>query len=133
MRIYYTPDANRYEQYYRSQIGNGLPIYVGGIRGGGLGSVLGGLFRSVAPLIKQGGQTLLKEGVSTGLNIANDVLAGRNFKQAVKKRTGNAGKRMLKRAIGEFNTSPLPPPGEPASKRIKRKRRPAKRHLDIFN
>lgn len=129
MRVHYTPDASKYEQYYRSQTGNGLPIYIGGIRGGGIGSVLGGLFRSVAPLIKRSGRSLLKEGVSTGLNIANDVLSGENLKQSIKKRSRNAGKRMLKRAIDQFVP---PPPGEPVSKRIKRKKRVSKRHSDIF-
>lgn len=130
MRVRYTPNAKLYNDYYNNQSGYGLPVYTGGMRGRGLGSVLSGLFRAAVPLLKKGGKALLKEGVSSGLQVANDVLAGTNLKKAVKKRAQGSGRRLLKRAIGQFNA----PPGEPVAKRIRRRKRvkQSKGRRDIF-
>jgi len=47
--------SGMYEDYYRSQIGSGLPVFEGslGQRGHELGSMLSGLFRSAMPMIKR--------------------------------------------------------------------------------
>ena len=130
MRVPYRPNNQLYDDYFKSQVGHGLPVYIGR---GGLGNVLSGLFRSVIPIMKRGGKALLKEGVKTGLNVAKDVLEGSNVKQAVKRRATQAGQRMVDKALGQVN---LPaPPGEPPVKRIKRRRRiqkRSKRQKDIF-
>jgi hypothetical protein len=42
-------------------------------RGHGLGSIFGGLFKAAMPLLKKGTQTLEREALKTGLNIAGDV------------------------------------------------------------
>ena len=130
MRVKYTPNPKLYDEYYTQQSGFGIPVYIGGMRGKGLGSVLNGLFRAVVPLFKRGGKALLKEGMSSGLQVAQDVLSGQNLKEAVKRRAQVGGQRLLKRAIGQFNA----PPGEPATKRIRRRRsvKPSKRVSDIF-
>ena len=117
MRVRYSPNPYLYDEYY-SQSGGGYPVYVGGMRGSGLGSVLSGLFRSAIPLLKQGGKALLKEGINSGLHIAQDVLDGKNFKKSLKQQSRKTGNRLLKRAIGQFKR-PAAPPGEPAVKRIK--------------
>ena len=57
MRVRYTPNRHLYDEYY-SQTGRGYPVYIGGMRGAGLGSVLSGLFRSAVPLLKKGGKAL---------------------------------------------------------------------------
>ena len=53
MRVKYTPNPRLYEEYYK-QIGHGFPVYIGSMRGSGVGSVLSGLFRAAIPLLKKG-------------------------------------------------------------------------------
>ena len=95
-----------YEDYYSSQVGHGLPFFVGrrnSIRGHGLGSLLAGIGRAVVPLLKRGGKVLLKEGARTGLQVAQDVLSGHRVGSALKQRSRQAGKRLLNQATGGGN------------------------------
>ena len=80
MKTPYRPNPALYDAYYTTQVGHGLPVYVGGLRGRGLGSILGGLLRTAVPLLKRGGKALLKEGIRSGLGVAQDVLSGQNIK-----------------------------------------------------
>ena len=137
MRQPYRPNPASYELYYRNQIGHGLPVFRGGMRGHGLGSVLSGLLRSAVPLLKKGGRALLKEGLRSGVSVVEDVLAGKNVKTSAKQHVKSSGKRLLNQAIGQFK-GPAPP-GEPARKRIKKTapkrniiRRQRKQSSDIF-
>ena len=86
-----------YDDYYGQQVGHGLPVFTGGrsYRGHGLGSLLAGLGRAVVPLLKRGGQALLKEGARTGLQIVSDVASGHRVGTALKRRSAEAGKRLL--------------------------------------
>lgn len=120
-RCPYKGDHRLYEDYYCSQVGHGLPVFVGGqtMRGRGLGNLLGGLARSVVPLLKKGGKTLLREGAKTGLQLAQDVLSGQNLKSAAKQRAQQAGKRLLNQAVNHVTGNIAAPPGEPFRKRIK--------------
>ena len=102
------------------------------MRGRGIGSVLSGLFRTAVPLLKSGGKAILKEGAKTGLQVAQDLLAGKNFGTAIKRRGKGAGQRLVKKAIGQFK--PPAPPGEPAVKRIKKRKAPKRKTKpDIFD
>lgn len=91
----YCCDASRlaYENYYMNQVGSGMPIYVGsqGQRGHGLGNVLGGLFRSAAPILKRG----LKTAARSGLALVGDVLEGKNLKEAAKARAAQSIKQLV--------------------------------------
>jgi hypothetical protein len=66
-----------YKQYYLNQAGSGMPVFQGsrGQRGHGIGSVLGGLFRSGLPLLKRAGKQVLK----SASNIISDMAAGKKF------------------------------------------------------
>jgi hypothetical protein len=66
-----------YRQYYLNQAGHGMPVFQGsrGQRGHGIGSVLGGLFRSGLPLLKRAGKQVLK----SASNIISDMAAGKKF------------------------------------------------------
>lgn len=110
---------NIYEDYYLRQAGYGLPVFIGSRyqRGHGLGNILGGLTRAIVPMLKRGGQAILKEGARSGMGVLSDVLAGQSFKQAAQKRSKEAGKRLLGRASQVLGA----PPGQPESKRIKRR------------
>ena len=76
-------DANKdlYEQYYSDQCGSGRPVYQSSQmqRGHGLGSVLSGLFRN-------GLKSLGLHTFKTGVDVANDVVAGSSSKESAKKR-----------------------------------------------
>jgi hypothetical protein len=86
MRRQYCCDASRlaYEDYYVQQSGSGMPVFQGTRmqRGHGLGSILSGFFRSAWPLIKTGAKAFGKQILRTGLQIANDVSDGQNFKES---------------------------------------------------
>ena len=73
-----------YEDYYTNQSGGELPIFYGARtqRGYGIGSVLGGLFRSALPFLKSGAEILSKQA----LNVTTDMIDGKSFKESAKDR-----------------------------------------------
>ena len=88
-----------YKNYYISQSGHGMPVFAGsrGQRGHGLGSLLGGLFRSAFPMIKRGLAAFGKQALKTGLEIAKDVADGEDIKESAKKRVPDGIKTFAKR------------------------------------
>ena len=96
MKKIYTPNHKLYEQYYVDQAkqkGGNLPAFHGGRfqQGYGLGSMFRGLFRWALPHIQQGAKMLGKKALQTGVNVAQDLLAGENVKAALSKQ----GKKAL--------------------------------------
>ena len=96
MKKIHTPNHKLYEQYYLDQAkqkGGNLPAFHGGRfqQGYGLGSIFKGLFRFAVPHLRQGVKMLGKKALQTGVNVAQDVLAGENFKTALTKQ----GKKAL--------------------------------------
>lgn len=83
------------------QHGGNLPAFHGARfqRGYGIGSFLKGLFRSAVPLIKDGAKAIGKTALSTGLNIASDVMSGRNIKSSARTRALEARDSLKKKAI----------------------------------
>ena len=75
-----------YDDYYARQVGGALPYFTGARvqRGHGFGSLFSGLLRSVASLIRRGAVALRKRALTTGVQIASDVMAGQNVKKAAK-------------------------------------------------
>ena len=100
-----------YDDYYTRQVGGALPYFTGARvqRGHGFGSLFSGLLRSVAPLIKRGALALGKRALTTGAQIAGDVVSGQNIKKATKRRATAAGRALM-------SSLRTPPP----TKRIKR-------------
>lgn len=85
-----------YLAYYRNQLGQGVSIVYRGAshqRGHGIGSFLGGLFRTISPLIKSGAKAIGKEVLRTGINVLSDVANTVPPNQAISSRmkefTGN--------------------------------------------
>ena len=109
-----------YDDYYARQVGGALPYFTGARvqRGHGFGSLFSGLLRSVAPLIKRGALALGKRVLTTGAQIAGDVVAGQNVKKAAKRRATAAGRDMMQ-------SLPATPP--PPGKRVKRIKRATRR------
>lgn len=143
-------NAKIYEDFYCNQAGHGLPVFVGGRsqRGRGLGSFFSGLGRTILPWLKTGGKALLREGIGTGLQVAQDALAGKNVGESFKEHAKEAGHRLLQGAVqhiagnqsgsGIRRKAIAAPPGEPLTKRIKRSvgrrraHKKAKTYSDIF-
>ena len=95
-----------YCSYYMQQSGNGLVHYRGGRtqKGHGIGSFLGGLARSIGPLIKGVGQATLqhakREAARGGMRALGDVvLRGQSMKSALKNRAMQSGHRILSSAV----------------------------------
>ena len=127
-----------YNEYYTQQVGGALPYFTGSRvqRGHGFCSLLGGLLRTVAPLIKRGALALGNRALKTGAQIAGDVLSGENIRTAAKRRTKTAGRDLLQSLLATPS-----PPGKRVKraapkKRIKRrpptKRRQLPRKHDVF-
>lgn len=129
-------DRHLFDRYYLNQAGGGGrgDVFRGSRmqRGHGIGGLFKGLFKSVKPLLKSGMKTvapILKKGAravgkqafDSGMNLASDLLEGRNIKTAVRKRAIEARDQLKRKALQN-----LGPPG----KRIKKRKQRAK---DIFD
>ncbi|GFV68145.1 chromo domain-containing protein [Trichonephila clavipes] len=82
--------------FERGQIGSGLTHYKGinFQKGYGIGGIFRRLFRAALPFLVKGGKTIGKEVLMTGSRVASDVLSGENFKEAVKTRSKESGKKI---------------------------------------
>ena len=104
-----------YASYYKNQAVGGGNYFSGAPlqRGHGLGNILGGLFRSALPMIKQGAKVIGKEAVKTGVGVAADVLGGQNIKTATKQRARQAGLNMTSQVMQQLSE-----PSTPARKKV---------------
>ncbi|GFX27769.1 uncharacterized protein F54H12.2 [Trichonephila clavipes] len=57
------------------------------------------LFRAALPFLVKGSKTIGKEVLMTGSRVASDLLSGENFKEAVKTRSRESGKKLAQKAI----------------------------------
>ncbi len=100
-RAPYHGEQRSYENYYGSQVGRGMPVFVGAPvqRGHGLGNLFSGLVRVAMPLVKSGVKALAKQGMKTGMQIAGDVLGGQKPRKAAKRRAKQAGMHLIGKVI----------------------------------
>ena len=63
-------------------------------QGNGLGGILRKLFRSTVPFLIRGGREIGQQALKAGVNVGEDVLAGKNAKTAAQTR--------LKEAVGSI-------------------------------
>ncbi|GFT49601.1 uncharacterized protein TNCV_3367541 [Trichonephila clavipes] len=101
MHVPYVCCTKRFEDHYAGQIGSGLTHYKGinFQKGYGIGGIFRRLFRAALPFLVKGGKTIGKEVLMTGSRVASDVLSGENFKEAVKTRSKESGKKLAQKAI----------------------------------
>jgi hypothetical protein len=86
-----------FENYYRKQHVNGIPVYLGKriMRGSGFGSAFSGLFRRLLPTAKAGAMSLGKRALEAAGGIAEDLLDGRTFKASANKRLKSGSREIL--------------------------------------
>lgn len=93
--------ASHYSQYFihQAQNGSGMGYYSGmhSQRGHGLGSFLGGLFRSVLPLLKSGARVLGNEALRAGSGFLGDMAAHVAPMDSFKQRTAELGQNFVNR------------------------------------
>lgn len=90
-----------YTEYYVNQAGSGFSnIYAGPAyqRGYGIGSFLGGLFRSVYPLLKKGSFALGSELLKTGASCLGDISRSEDPQEVFKKRGKEVVNNLSRRA-----------------------------------
>lgn len=98
-----------YDTYFDMQTGSGARTGYGGIshvyigspnqRGHGIGSFLGGLFRRIIPLLKQGAKAVGKEALRSGANMASDIVsAGIQPREAFRTRLRESGRNLKRKA-----------------------------------
>jgi len=99
MKKIYCCDASRsmYEDYYARQNGGEMPVFAGARtqRGHGLGSMLSSMFRRILPFLKSGAKFLAPRVMKAGMQITDDVVAGKSFKESVKERVPDAIKEAI--------------------------------------
>lgn len=94
-----------YTEYYLNQAGSGFSnIYAGPSyqRGYGIGSFLGGLFRTVYPLLKKGTVALGSELIKTGASCLGDISRSEDPQEVFKKRGKEAVNNLSRRAADQM-------------------------------
>lgn len=90
-----------YTEYYLNQAGSGFSnIYAGPSyqRGYGIGSFLGGLFRSVYPILKKGTVALGSELLKTGASCISDMSRSEDPQEVFKRRGKEVVQNLSRRA-----------------------------------
>ena len=109
MRIVYVPHSQKaWEDFFHvtaAQSGHGMIGFRGSAyqRGGGFGSLLGGLFRSFLPVAKSIGKTVGKQALRTGAEVAADALSGRNIGEAFEERGKAGAAKLVKKGMKNLN------------------------------
>ncbi|GFW23025.1 uncharacterized protein F54H12.2 [Trichonephila clavipes] len=116
--------------FERGQTGSGLTHYKGihFQKGYGIGGIFRRLFRAALPFLVKGGKSIEKEVLMTGSRVASNVLSGENFKEAVKTRSRESGKKLAQKAIDRVQSMV-------GKGQYKRKHSPecVKSELELFN
>ena len=96
MRVRYIPVTEKeWIQHFQRGAGfHGIPYQ----RGSGLGSIFRSLFRAILPVAKTAGRAIGKRALRAGADIATDLVAGKDLKQAVKRRGKAAAADLLQQA-----------------------------------
>ena len=135
MKTLYVPNKQLYKDYY---CGHGyIPVFGGKMRqeGYGIGNVLGGLFRSAMPLLKNLGKKVGSQLLRGGKDVVKDIIAGKRIKSSLKKRGMERAKQFFTNEIPMEEHSYLPNrKRKRKSNTNKRNRnRPPRKRKDIFD
>ena len=107
MRVIYVPGNEKmWSQYYgdqATQYGGGFRAALPYQRGAGLGSFFRGIFRAILPVAKSVGKTVGRQALSTGVQIADDIVSGKTADEAFKTRGRQAASNLVKKAARKVN------------------------------
>lgn len=95
-----------YEHYYSHQAGSGIGVIYRGVpyqRGHGIGSFLGGLFRSVLPLLSSGAKVIGKEALSAGVGLLSDMVNSHPMEDSIKNRLKEASSNLKRKADAKID------------------------------
>lgn len=86
-----------FHHYYEKQAGGSLPVFRGSTRqrGYGLGNIFSKVFSGLLPLVKSVAKTAGKQLISTGADIANDVIDGESFSKSALGNLSSGGKQLF--------------------------------------
>lgn len=136
MKVDYCCNPSRIHSHYQAQAGQGFTYFKGGRqRGHGLGSLFRSLGRAVLPLVSKGAKAIGRQALSTGVQIAQDVVGGKSLKESAIARGKEAGKSLLHQAVSRKRRAPTALPVENIKRRKTRKgnSRKSTRARDIFD
>lgn len=95
-----------YEHYYSHQAGSGIGVIYKGApyqRGHGIGSFLGGLFRSILPLLSSGARVIGKEALNAGVGLLSDMVSAHPMEDSIKSRLKEAGSNLKRKADSKID------------------------------
>ena len=95
-----------YEHYYNHQACSGVGVIYKGVahqRGHGIGSFLGGLFRSVLPLLSSGAKVIGKEALNAGAGLLSDMVSAKPLDDSVRNRFNEATSNLKRKADEKIN------------------------------
>lgn len=95
-----------YEHYYSHQAGSGIGVIYKGApyqRGHGIGSFLGGLFRSVLPLLSSGARVIGKEALNAGVGLLSDMISARPMEDSIKSRLKDVSSNLKRKADSKID------------------------------
>lgn len=131
MRCTYVPeDQEFWEEFLMNGYGLGSYAGVPYQRGGGIGAIFRGLFRTAAPILRQIGLNLGKKAFEAGADIMGDVSEGKKFKEVAKQRIKQRGKQGFFDVAGTIGKAMQS--GQGVGMRPKRKSIKRKTPIDIF-
>ncbi|GBN71525.1 hypothetical protein AVEN_259259-1 [Araneus ventricosus] len=81
-----------FEEYYTQQAGNGLSYYKGFSfqKGSCLGGIFKSFYRMILLIFKSGAKAVEKQALRSGIDVANDLMQGKEMKASVKQRAKEA-------------------------------------------
>ena len=107
MRSQYIPESEKlWIQYFSDQANQsgagfiGLPYQ----RGAGIGSIFRSIFRALLPIAKSASKSIGKQALSTGAQIASDLVAGDSIKAATKRHTKAGAAALLNQAAKKLQS-----------------------------
>jgi len=121
-------DPQIWARFFAAQTGHGSGIFEGDPyqRGGfAFGGLLRGLMKTVLPVAKRAGKTLLKEATRTGMSVASDALAGQNVGESFEKHGRMAARQLLSKANNAMEVAPGPAAAQKQKQRRKRQKGPS--------
>ncbi len=100
MRVPFNPQTHEFWKAHYAQKGAGSAPFKGYSfqRGSGIGNVFSGLLRTILPIAKSAGKAVGKQALRSGVDIASDVLGGRDPGEAVMAHSRAGAAKLVRKA-----------------------------------